>query len=515
MNKTIKAISLVAILSFFSKFMGFIREMIIAAYYGATYQTDAYNMAVNIVGFSIMIISASVSTIIIPMYNHKRIQQGKKAADLFLNNTLWITSFLSGILAIIGIIFAPALVSIFAPSFNNETSLLTVDIARIIFIFIIVINISNYMMSIARIYEKFTIIVISNYPFTILTSLFIVFWAKSIGIYALVLGYILFLITQSLILILSVRKIFYFKASINFSNGDFKEVAKLSAPIFISVAVSEINAIISKILASSLPEGSISAMNYANTLRELPDGIITASVLTVTFPILSQYAAKKDFNGMKIVSIKAISLLLITLLPIIAICINYSTEITTIIFERGAFTSSTTALTSNIFIFTILSLTFSGSATLLCNVFYSMKDTKTPQIAAVFMVACNITLGFIFIKQMQAAGLALGTSIAYFVYFIVLFILLKKKLGSLGVFSLFKNVIKYIIAITGMIPIFILCELLRNLLPLFIFFAVASAVSLCVYALFLYLLKAELFMEALSRGKNYLKSRFKKKENQT
>ena len=511
MNKTTKAISVVTILLLISKPFGFIREMIVAAYYGATYQTDAYNMAINIIGLSTAIISAGIATVIIPMYNHKRIQQTKPEADLFANNILWITSLFYIVVSILGIIFAPVLIKIFAPKFEGEIVALTVNIIRILFIFTVFVNISNYMTAIAKIYDKFAITVISNYPITILTVVFTVLFSQHIGIYALVASYILFLVVHALILIFSVRKVFNFKVIINFTNGDFINVVKLSLPIYLNVAVGEINAVIDKMFASGLSEGSISAINYAKRLRALPEGIITTSIITVMYPLLSKYAAEKDFSKMKAAATKAISLLFIALLPVIAVSLYYSKEITKIVYERGAFTPETTALTANIFIYAIISMIFAGSANMLSNSFYSMQDTKTPQIATIIMVACNIALNFVLVRHMQAAGLTLATSIAYFVYFVILFILFRRKCGAFGGLSLFKNIAKCVVATASMIPIFLLCELLRSRLPLFVFFVASVAASLCIYALLLYILRVDLFMEALNRAKAFLKKKFETK----
>jgi len=510
MNKTAKAISLVTVLILISKPFAFIREMIIAAYYGATSHTDAYNMAIIIIGLSTAFVTAGITTVIIPIYNHKRIGESKEVADLFANNILWITSLFCLILSIIGIIFAPVLVYIFAPNFNQETAELTIRIVRIMFIFTVAMNITCYMTSMAQIYNKFAIIVITGYPFTVLAVFFTVFFAERIGIYAMVIAYVLHLTLQSVLLIVSLRNVFRLKPHINFINGDFKEVIKLSLPLYLSIAVGEINAIINKTLASGLPEGSISAMTYADRLNGLPIGVISASVLTVVYPLLSKYAAEKDLPSLKALTLKAVTLLTMTLLPIIAVSVYYARDITKIVFERGAFTAENTELTAYIFIFTAFTMIFISGASVFSNAFYGMKDTKTPQITAIIMVSFNITLSLILVQYMQAAGLALASSIAYFIYFISMFLFFKKKYGAFGGLTLVKNILKCSLATLFMIPVFFLCEYLRGSMHLFIFFAVSSALSLCVYALLLWLLKVDLFMEAVKRATTYFK---KNKQN--
>ena len=507
MNKTTKAISAVSILLVAVKLFGFVREMIVAAYFGATFQTDAYNMAIQIIGFSTAIISAGVATVIIPMYNHRRIQRSQEEADSFASNILWITSLFYIALSIIGIIFAPIAVKIFAPSFNGEVAALTVKIVRILFIFTVATNITNFMTSISKVYDRFAITVIAIFPFAIFTVIFTTAFARYLGIYALVISYVLFLLTQALMLILSVRKVFKFKAFLSFSNGDLREVVRLSLPVYVSIAVWEVNAVIDRMLASGLSEGSITAMNYAAKLRALPDGIISASIIMVMYPLLSKYAANQDFDSLKKTTAKAISLLSLALLPIITVSIYYSGEITKLVFERGAFTPDDTALTAGIFIFAVMSLIFASCGTMLSNSFYSMQDTKSPQFAAIAMVVCNIVLNLILVRYMQAAGLTLATSIAFFVYFVILFMLFRRKHGSFGGLALIKNTVKCVVAAGCMVPVFLLCELLRGRLPLLIFFVVAVALSLCVYAALLWVLRVDLFLEALKRARGFLRGR--------
>jgi putative peptidoglycan lipid II flippase len=160
--------------------------------------------------------------------------------------------------------------------------------------------------------------------------------------------------------------------------------------------------------------------------------------------------------------------------------------------------------------FAVTSLVFAGGSYIISDAFYGMQDTKSPQISAVITVICNIIFNLVLIRYMQAAGLALATSIAFFIRFTVLFIQFRRKCGAFGGFNLLKNITKFIVAAASMVPVFYLCELFRNGLPLFVFFAASVAISLCVYALLLYLLKVELFMESLNRVKTILKNRFKK-----
>ena len=508
-NNTTKAISAVTILLVVTKLMGFVREMVIASFFGATYQTDAYNMAVGIPNVFTIVVSAGIAAVFIPLYNKKKVELSKESADLFASNLFWFTTLLFGIISIIGIVTSPLLVSLLAPNFSYEAAKLTVTVVRILFVFLLSTNITNVLTSVLQIYNKFAITIIATFPFSIFTILFIIAFYEQLGIFALVISFVLFWVVQALILFFSAKKVFKLSPILSFTNGEIKQVIILSLPVYLGVAAWEVNIVVDRIIASGLPAGSITAMNFAHRLRELPNGIITAAVLTVVFPLLSKYAANKDISALKALTTRTMTMLVLTFTPIVAIGIYYPVEITGIVFERGAFTSDDTALTASIFIFFIASLVFTSCITLINNAFISMQNTLTPQIGSVVMIAINITLNIVFVQIWGAPGLALATLIAFFVNFVLIFVLFRLKVGSFGGLALLKNVSKCVLAALCMVPVFLLFEYLREGLPLLIFFALASIVSLGVYALVLYLLKVELFTEMAARALNIIKSRLK------
>ena len=501
MNNIVKSISIVTILLLVSKVFGFVREMFIAAYYGATWQTDAYNMALNLISLLTAIVAAGLAAVIIPIYIQKKVQQSNDEARLFASNLLCITSLFYVLISVLGIIFAPSIVRVIAFNFNEETAALTVSLMRIMFTAAVGLNIVDFLSLISRANEKFIVPSLISLPLTIIIVSFTVFLSGSIGIYALVYAFIAYTFIQVIMLVISLRGVFKFSLRLNFIDGDFSNVIMLSLPIFFNVAIREINVVINRALASGLPEGSISAINYANVLRNLPDGIITFSLAAVIFPMLSKYAASKNFDNFKGLVAKAVSLVFITLLPVIAISLFFSADIVRLVYERGAFTYQDSMLTSHIFTFSIISIAFSTGASVLSNAFYGAQDTKTPQIAMAVMVVCNIALNLILVRYMYAAGLVFASSIAFAVFFVLLLALFRRKFGAFDGLTLLKNVAKYGVAAVGMIPVFLLSELLRYRLPLLVFFGIGAAAALVIYTGLLYLLKADLFMEGLRRVK--------------
>ena len=502
LTKTQKALSSVTILLLVSRLLGFIREMVIAAYFGATWQTDAFNMAINIVILSTAIISVGVATVVIPVYNKKTETHSKETADLFVSNILWIFSFIYVAISVAGIIFAPYLVRVFALNFNAETAALTTLMVRVMLAVAALQNVVNFLSSISRANNRFTMPSLIGFPVSIITIGSVVFLSERMGIHALVFAFIAYTTIQAAMLSVSLRKVFRLKLFISFTNGDLKDVVLLSLPIYLSIAVAEINMVVDRMLASGLPEGSITALNFALRVRGLPDALIIAPLVTVVFPLLSQHAARNDVKLVKSLTIRSLSVVFLTLIPVAAISMFYSTEIVQIVFERGAFTAERTQLTAGIFFYLIASVVFIGAYTMLANAFYSVQDTKTPQISAVVFVMCNIALNIILVRHMQAAGLALATTISCIIYFILLLVLYRRKFGAFGGLKLAKNTCKCLFATVCMLPIFHTAEILREQLPLFVFFGTASLISLGVYAVILIILKEEMILEGFAKVKN-------------
>jgi hypothetical protein len=152
-----------------------------------------------------------------------------------------------------------------------------------------------------------------------------------------------------------------------------------------------------------------------------------------------------------------------------------------------------------------------GGNQVLNNAFYGMQDTKTPRLGAVIAVASNIVLNLILVRYMRASGLALATSIAFMLNYIILLIFFRRKCGEFGGFTFMKNVAKCTVATVGILPIFLLCEVFRGRLPTTIFWGISVMLGLILYAVLLYVMKVDIFMFGVNKVKGFLKMNSDKK----
>jgi len=232
-------------------------------------------------------------------------------------------------------------------------------------------------------------------------------------------------------------------------------------------------------------------------MNTLITGIFIAAITTVTYPMLSDEANKDSCNGLKNVAIHSINTILLITIPATIGMIILANPLVRILFQRGAFDSNATYMTSGALVFYTIGLSGVALSSLLNNVYYSLQDTKTPMKNSFICVAINIVLNLILIRIMQHRGLALATSISVIISAILLIYGLRKKIGPLGFMKAFKCGIK---SLTASIIMGIVVHIMYNtiyrllgdgLMPCSIALILSIFIGILIYSLFVYLLKIE------------------------
>lgn len=272
------------------------------------------------------------------------------------------------------------------------------------------------------------------------------------------------------------------------------KVILLSLPVLVGVAINDLNAIVDRTLASGLASGSISALNYADRLKSLILSVFIFAITTVIFPLLSKESNNDNIPGMKKIMGKGINLILLITVPATVGLMVLATPIVESAFQRGAFDSTATLMTSQALTFYSIGLVAMGLNLLFSRVYYSLQDTKTPTVNGAISVGFNIALNIILVKYMAHAGLALATSIATTIATVLLLVGLKKKIGSLGTKAYITTFLKTGLAsgIMGVVAYLIYHGLYRvlgvyNLISLL----VAVGVGVVVYLVLCYVFKVQ------------------------
>lgn len=507
MSRVAKATLGLMIVTMLSKCLGFARDMVLGAAYGL--DSDMYIMAMNIPKVLFALVAASIATTFIPLYYENSRIGGEEEALKFANNILNITLIIGIILSILTFIFAEPIVKIFALGYKGEKFRQTVIFTRIMIFGGLFSGLSSIMTSFLQTKGCFKIPGLVGIPFNIIIIISIILSVK-INIYILPIGTFLAMASQFIFqLPYAYKKGYKYKPILNFKDRYIKKIIHLISPVFVGVAVSQVNTTIDKALASTLSGGSVAALNYANRLNGFVMGLFIASIGAVIYPILSKLSLDNDDGKFAMSISRSTNIITLMVIPISIGAISLATPIVKLLFERGKFDAGATHMTSIALVFYSVGMVGFGLREILTKVFYSLQDTKTPMVNGAISMILNILFNIILIKFMGHGGLALGTSLSALICIVLLFNSLKKRIGDFGQDKIIKVMIKSLFASTIMgIVVFFTNRLLENTLyGGFIGSAIALSASIGVGCI-IYVALISLFkVEEVSIISNLVKSK--------
>ena len=497
---------LFSIATFLSRLLGLVREVVISTLFGLGKLTDAFFLAFTIPNLLRQLLAeGAFANAFIPVYSEIYIKKDKKREREFLSVVFTFLLSILIIISILGIVFAPFLIRIFAPGFVHDLSVFNeaVKLLRIIFPYILFISLTSFLYSILNTYGSFFFPALTPMWLNISIILFSLLLWRVYGIYVLAIGVIFGGIFQFLFLFIFIKqKHISFSISFNFKDPALLMILSLMIPAIISVIVNQLNIVMDRIFASFLNIGSISALYYANRLMQFPLGVFGIALSTVFFPLISKYISqdrKDEFERYISLAVRTGALILI---PFSFYLFLFSVPIITFIYKHGVFSAQNVYMTAWALKYYSFGIFFYSGANFLNRVFYSIKDSKTPMYISIFSVTLNIVLDYLLMQIMSYRGLALATSLAGIFNFSLLFIFLFSK----GYINKFKDyIISFMkIGITCAIITLISIFFIENFGFHFLYgFIIPSLLFFSLYFLVLYLLRSpelEFLVSSIKRG---------------
>ncbi|MBS6506820.1 MAG: murein biosynthesis integral membrane protein MurJ [Paraclostridium bifermentans] len=513
MSNLAKSAFWLMVVTMLSKVLGFGREIILGYFYGTSAYSDVYIVSMNIPLVLFASIGTALVTTFIPLYQEVLNERGEERALKFSNNIMSIVIILSVLLGILGYIFAEPLVKLFAVHYTGEKLMLAVKFVRIMIGGVVFIGLSNLMTSYLQIQGNFTIPGMIGFPNNIVIIISIILSAVTGNIYILAIGTLIGLATQFLFQVpFAIKRGYRFKPTIDLKDEYLKKMLWLVMPVFIGVAVNQVNTMVDRSLASGLGDGVITALNNANRLNGFVMGLFIATLGAVIYPTLSKLSSennKEKFAESVANSVNCVNLLVI---PASVGAMILATPVVRILFERGAFDDKSTALTATALVFYSVGMIGFGLRDILSKVFYSLKDTKTPMVNGMIAVVLNIVLNIALVKVMGHGGLALATSLSAIICIFLLFRSLKKKIGYYGQDKIRATFIKTLIAslVMGVVTYFVY-KFLFGILGLgFIQEAISLGVSISIGGVIYLALIIVFKVEEVNMAIDMIKKKLKK-----
>lgn len=415
-----------------SRLLGVFREIKIAEYFGLKGAYDAYLVAYAIPSGVGMAIAAAISAGFIPVLNSYLVQNDEENAATVANTLLNSLFTALAVLTAAGILFAPMLAKRLAPGFLGDSVALTTQLIRIMFPGLIFFSLMGLASGFLNSRQHFLFPALGPTVSSVVIIASVVIFGKTLGIKGLAVGTVVGVIGQLLIQApVMYKKGFRYKPELALFHPGVSKVFKLAVPVLIASLVPPLMVLIERGLASTLSTGSISALNYAFRLMQLPQGLFVMAVAVPLFPALSSFAAQKDYARLRETMLKGIYVLALIMIPASAGLIALDEPIVRLLFQRGAFEAKDTIPTAYALAFYALALLPLAVRDVFRRGFYALQDTLTPVKITVAACVLNIALDFILVKEMGIGGIALGAAVSTFTEAAVLYFLINGRLKEL------------------------------------------------------------------------------------
>ncbi|OGE79435.1 MAG: murein biosynthesis integral membrane protein MurJ [Candidatus Doudnabacteria bacterium RIFCSPHIGHO2_01_FULL_46_14] len=441
----------IAIFAILSKILGLARIIVFSNRFGAGQDIDIYVAAFRVPDFIFnLLILGTLSAAFIPVfvsYLERNRQEAFQIASTIFNLTLLVMSA-AGIL---GFIFAPLLVKIIAPGFEVAASAKTLELTRILMLSPIFLALSSVLTSVLQSFKKFVIASLAPlfYNLSIIFGVFFLYPKYGLtGIVWAVIGgaFLHFAIQLPSVLRLGLP----FGRHFTLKHAGVRQIGRLFLPRIFGLDLGQIGLLISSIIGSLLPAGSIAVYYYAFDLETMPLGVFAIAFATTAFPVLSEYASKNNFAGFKSFLSKTIVQLLFLIIPISVLMLVLRAQIVRLFLGAGQntnFSFADTRLTALALAFFAISLFAQAIIPLLARAFYAMHNTLIPVLFGAVAIIINAVLALIFTRFMSPASMALAFSAAAIFDLVCLFIFLRRRLGNdLNDDYLFLSIMKISIA---------------------------------------------------------------------
>ena len=461
-ERVFKTTMLVTLVIILSKVSGFVRDMILANYFGTGIANDAYVSAYSLFYLPVLLFNSCISATLIPLYVQEREQHSLRHSNRFASNTL--NLFALAALAIAALVYALAwpLVRVIYVGFDAEKTGLTVRLVRIMLITLVFNVTSISLASLLNATDKYVAAQLTGFPLNVCVIIAATVFSRTYGIIAVGWGVFAANILQFMILIPFLRGWFKYTPLLDFGDKRFHRLMVLAGPALLSMGVSELNHMIDHALASGLNSGDISAMSYAYRLITFLLGVLMVPLTTVMFSRMSRLAAAKDKSGMLEVLRRCVLVIALVALPIVAVAVVLRADVIKFAYMRGKFGMDSVRVTAGILACYVVGVPAFGLRDFLSRVFHSVQDTRTPFRVSLLVVATNITLNLILRIFFGANGLALATSIAGWTGTVTMLILLRRRFGGLGFKALLSDLAKIVVSAAVAA---VVCAVMNRLIP--------------------------------------------------
>lgn len=397
-----------------SRLLGWVRLLVIGSQFGASRELDAYFAAFRIPDAIFqLVVAGALSAALIPVFSSYRARDQEREAWQLASSVINLVVIALAGLSLIMAIFAPFFVPIVAPGFDAPTTELTIRMTRIMLLSPVLIGLGAVVTGVLNSHERFAVPAMAPLAYNLCIIAAAIFLAPVMGVEGLAVGVAVGSLAHLAVQLPQLARVGQrYDLTIGLGHPGVRRVGWLMGPRMLGLAAAQLNFIVATVLASSLPEGSVTSFYYAFQLSQLPVGVLGVSVAVALFPTLSRDAALGRVPEIRRQVAGALRILIFLGAPLTAALIVLAEPITSVFFQYGLFSEQSAEQTAGALTYFAIGLVGHIVVHVLSRAFYAMQDTRTPVTWAVIGVAINVPLMVWLVGPMGVKGLALALSIS-------------------------------------------------------------------------------------------------------
>ncbi len=420
-----------------SKALGLVRERLIAQAFGTTAPLDAYNAAFNFPDLLFALIpGGALASVFIPVFatyleDEKKREESWRFASTVLNLVFLVVAGLS----ILGALNATWLVqNVIARGFDPARIALAADLMRLVLISTLIFSVSGLITAVLQAHNAFLLPALapSAYNLGIIAGVYLL--APRFGIYGVAYGVVggslLHLLIQLPGLIRLRAKFFL---TLALQAAGVGELVILFLPRLVTLGVVRVNNLIMTNLASGLAVGSISALNYAYVIWQVPESLIGTAIALAVFPTLSALVAQKAEARLRHTFSRGMMIILGLAVPAALVVILFARQLVVLFFRGGQFQDTSTDAVVGVLQLYALAIVGESALELVARLFYARHDTRTPMFVALGAMVVRAGLMFLWVEIMGARGLALAYAIGVSLEAGMLYFIAQRRLAEANV----------------------------------------------------------------------------------
>ncbi len=436
---------------FLSRITGLVREIVMARLFGAGQVYDAFLLGFRIPNLTRdLFAEGALSSAFVPIFTRYLSTKGREEAAELSNLVATAQLVVVGLLCVLGMIFSPALVELLAPGFADVPGKfeLAVKLTRIMFPFLLLVALAAQAMGILNACNQFGVPALSSTFFNIgslgfgLALGFLV--GPRIGLspiegmaYGVVVGGAWQLFWQAPSL---VRAGFGFRPRFNLSHPGLRNILQLMGPAIVGNASVQVNVMVNTNFASSITDGAghvingpVSWLGYAFRFMQLPLGLFGVAIASATLPSVSRSAAMGDMNEFRHTLARSLGMIFLLTIPSSVGLAVLGDSMIAAVYQGGKFRAYDTHQTALALSCYSIGLAGYAAIKVLAPAFYALNDARTPMLVSLGSILINIAAASTMVKiaGLGHAGLALSTSTVALFSSIVLFEVIRRRIGGI------------------------------------------------------------------------------------